>query len=81
MSCLYIREINALLVTTFTNIFYDSAGCFFILFMGSFAVQMLLSAIRSDLFIFVFIFITQGGGSKKDIAAIYVKECSAYIFL
>ena len=81
MSCLYILEINALLVTTFTNIFYDSAGCFFILFMGSFAVQMLLSAIRSDLFIFVFIFITQGGGSKKDIAAIYVKECSAYIFL
>ena len=81
MSCLYILEINALLVTTFTNIFYDSAGCFFILFMGSFAVQMLLSAIRSNLFIFVFIFITQGGGSKKDIAAIYVKECSAYIFL
>ena len=81
MSCLYILEINALLVTTFTNIFYDSAGCFFILFMGSFAVQMLLSAIRYNLFIFVFIFITQGGGSKKDIAAIYVKECSAYIFL
>ena len=81
LSCLYILEINALLVTTFTNIFYDSAGCFFILFMGSFAVQMRLSAIRSDLFIFVFIFITQGGGSKKDIAAIYVKECSAYIFL
>ena len=81
MSCLYILEINALLVTTFTNIFYDSAGCFFILFLGSFAVQMLLSAIRSNLFIFVFIFITQGGGSKKDIAAIYVKECSAYIFL
>ena len=33
--------------------------------MVSFAVQKLLSLIRSHLFIFVFIFITVGGGSKK----------------
>ena len=33
--------------------------------MVSFAVQKLLSLIRSHLFIFVFIFITLGGGSKK----------------
>ena len=33
--------------------------------MVSFAVQKLLSFIRSHLFIFVFIFITLGGGSKK----------------
>ena len=32
--------------------------------MVSFAVQKLLSLIRSHLFIFVFIFITLGGGSK-----------------
>ena len=38
---------------------------FFILFMISFAVQKLLSLIRSHLFIFVFIFIILGGGSKK----------------
>ena len=65
MSCLYILEINALLVTTFTNIFYDSAGCFFILFMGSFAVQKLLSLIRSHLFIFILISIALRDESKK----------------
>ena len=49
--------------------------------MVSFAVQKLLSLIRSHLFIFVFIFITLGGGIEKDLAAIYVKECLAYVFL
>ena len=49
--------------------------------MVSFAVQKLLCLIRSRLFIFVFILTTLGGGSKKDIAVIYVKEYSAYIFL
>ena len=33
--------------------------------MVSFVVQKLLSLIRSSLFVFVFIFITLGGGSKK----------------
>ena len=49
--------------------------------MVSFAVQKLLSLIRSHLFVFVFIFITLGGGSKEDTAAIYIKESSAYVFL
>ena len=40
-------------------------GCLFVLFMVSSAVQKLLSLIKSHLFIFVFIFITLGGGSKK----------------
>ena len=35
--------------------------------MVSFAVQKLLSFIKSHLFIFVFIFITLGGGSKKKL--------------
>ena len=47
------------------NIFFLSVGCLFILFMVSFAVQKLLSFIRSHLFIFVFISLTLGGGSKK----------------
>ena len=81
MSCLYILEINPLSVALFANIFYHSEGCLFILFMVSFAVQKLLSLIRSHLFIFVFIFMTLGGGSKKDLAVIYVKECFSYIFL
>ena len=65
MSCLYILEINALSIALCPNIFSHSLGCIFILFMVSFAVQKLLGLIRSHLFIFVFIVITLGGGSKK----------------
>ena len=61
----YILEINLLSVVPFANIFSNSESCLFILFMVSFAMQKLLSLIRSHLFIFVFIFITLGGGSKK----------------
>ena len=52
-------------VASFANIFSHSEGCLFILFMVSFVVQKLLSLIKSHLFIFVFIFITLGGRSKK----------------
>ena len=62
MSCVYILEINSLLVVSFAIIFSHSEGCLFTLFMVSFAVQKLLSLIRSHLFIFVFISITLGGG-------------------
>ena len=65
MSCLYIFEINPLSVVSFANIFSHSEGCLFVLFMVSFAVQKLLSLIKSHLFIFVFISITLGGGLKK----------------
>ena len=58
-------EINPLSVASFANIFSHSDGCLFILFMVSFAVQKLLSFIRSHLFTFVFISISLGGGSKK----------------
>ena len=63
MSCLYILEINSLSVVSFTIIFSHSEGCLFTLFVLSFAVQKLLSLIRSHLFIFVFVSITLGGGS------------------
>ena len=56
MSCLYILKINSLSVVSFAIIFFT-------LFIVSFAVQKLLSLIRSRLFIFVFIFITLEGGS------------------
>ena len=49
----------------FANIFSHSEGCLFILFIVSLTVQKLLSLIRSHLFIFVFIFIILGGGSKR----------------
>ena len=65
MNSLYILEINPLSVDSFANIFSHSEGCLFVLFIVSFAVQKLLSFIRSHLFIFVFISITLGGGSEK----------------
>ena len=65
MSCLYVLKINPLSVASFANIFSHSEGCLLIFFMVSFAVQKLLSYIRSHLFIFVFISISLGGGSKR----------------
>ena len=63
MSCLYILEINPLSVDSFAIIFSHSEGCLFTLLIVSFAVQKLLSLIRSHLFTFVFIFVILGGGS------------------
>ena len=63
MSCLYILEINPLSLVSFAIIFSHSEGCLFTLLIVFFAVQKLLSLIRSHLFTFVFISITLGGGS------------------
>ena len=56
-----------------------SGSCLFALFMVSFAVQKLLSLIRSHLFIFVFIFITLGGGSKKILLR-FMSKCVLPMF-
>ena len=45
--------------------FSHSVGCLFILYMVSFALQKLLSLVRSHLFILVFISITLGDAFKK----------------
>ena len=58
MSCLYILEINPLSVVSFAIIFSHSEGCLFTLLIVSFAVQKLLSLIRSHLFTFDFISVT-----------------------
>ena len=58
-------EINPLLVASFAKIFSHSVGCLFVLFRVSFAVQKLISSIRSHLFIFVFAVITLRGRSEK----------------
>ena len=60
MNCLYIFEIKPLSVTLFAYIFSQSIGCLFILLLVSFAVQKLISLIRSCLFIFAFISIAVG---------------------
>jgi len=80
MSCLHILEINPLSVVVLANIFSHSEGCLFTLFMVSFAMQKLLSLVRSHLFLVLF-FITLGNESKKDLAVIFEKEYSVCIFL
>ena len=63
MSCLYSLENNPLSVVSFAIIFSHSEGCLFTLLIVLFAMQKLLSLIRSPLFTFVFISVTLGGGS------------------
>ena len=65
MTYLYILELKPLSVDSFANIFSHSEGGLLILFIVSFAVQKILSFVRSHLFIFVCISISLGGGSKK----------------
>ena len=60
MSYFYALEINILSAASFANIFSHSVGCFFILFMVSFAAQKLVSLVRYHLFIFAFISIALG---------------------
>ena len=79
---LLILEINPLSVDSFETILSHSKGCLFILFMVSFVVQELLSFIRSHLFFcFCFCFHFLRKWVQKDLAVIYVTECSVYIFL
>ena len=63
ISCLYIFEINSLILVSFSIIFSHSEDCLFTLLIVSFIVQKLLSLIKSYLFIFAFMSITLGGGS------------------
>ena len=58
MRCVYILEINPLSVVSFAIILSNSKGCLFTLFIVSFAVEKLLSLIRSQLFTFAFISVT-----------------------
>ena len=81
MSYLYILEIIALLFALFANISSHSVSRLFV--FGVFCLWKLLTFIKGHLFVFVFILITPGGGSKtillkqKNTAATYVKQCSA----
>ena len=76
MSCLYILEINPLSVVSFVIIFSHSEGCLFTLLIVSFAVQKLLSLIRSHLFYFCFYFHYSRRQVIEDLALIYIIECS-----
>ena len=62
-SCLDIFNIKPQSVMLFANSFSHSVSCLFILFIVFFAVQKILSIIRSRLFVLGFISITLGGRS------------------
>ena len=63
VSCLYMLDTNPLSVISFANIFSHAVGLFILLII-SFAVQKLLSFMRSPLFIFAFISFALGDRSK-----------------
>ena len=56
---------NSLSVASLRNIVSHLLGCLSVLFMISFALQNLLSLIRSHLLIFAFVSITQRDESRK----------------
>ena len=60
ISCLYTLEIKPLSVASFETIFSHSVTCLVVFFMVSFAVQKLVSVIRSYWFIFAFISVPLG---------------------
>uniref|UniRef100_A0A8D0XXD3 Uncharacterized protein n=1 Tax=Sus scrofa TaxID=9823 RepID=A0A8D0XXD3_PIG len=64
-SCLYILEIKLLSAASFETIFSHSVSCLFVFFLASFAMQKLVSLIRSHLFIFAFISVALGDWPEK----------------
>uniref|UniRef100_A0A8D1B7U9 Uncharacterized protein n=1 Tax=Sus scrofa TaxID=9823 RepID=A0A8D1B7U9_PIG len=60
VSCLYILEIKPLSIALFETIFSHFVSCLFVFFLVSFAVQKLVSLIRSHWFIFAFISVDLG---------------------
>ena len=60
-----ILETNPLSIASFANIFTHSEDYLFVLFRVSFAVQKLLSLIRSHLFISAFISFALGDRAKR----------------
>ena len=79
MSYLNTVEINPLSVVLLAIIFSHSESCLFTLLIVSFAVQKLLSLVRSHLFCFYFHYSRRW--AIEDLALIYVIECSACVFL
>ena len=77
ISCLCILEIKPLSVASFETIFSHSKCCSFGFFMVSFAVQKLVSLIRSHWFIFAFISVSLGDRPKKTF--VFFRECFAYV--
>ena len=82
-SCLYIFEINPLSLASFAIIFSQSEGCLFTLLIVSFAVQKLLSFIRSHLFLLLFLIFWEVGhrASCCDLCRRVFRLCSLGVWL
>ena len=75
-----IQEINSSSAVSFAIIFSHSELSFHLVY-SFLPCAKALSLISSHLFIFVFISITLRRWVIEDLVVIYVKECSAYVFL
>ena len=80
MNCLYIFEISCLSVASFAIIFSHTEGCLFTLVIVSFIVQKLKFNYVPFIY-FCLYFHYPRRWVREDLAVIFVKECSAYIFL
>ena len=81
MSCLYILEINPLSVVSFAIIFSHSEGCLFTLLVVFLCCAKAFKFNQVPLVYFCFYFHYSGWWVTEDLAVIYVKEYSAYVFL
>ena len=81
MSLCILEFSNPLSVVSSASIFSQSVGCLFALFMVHFAVEKLLSLIRSHLKNFCFYFHYFRTWIQKNTAVTYVREYSTSVFL
>ena len=75
MSYLYILDVKPLLVISFANMFFHSVGCLLILLIVSFAMEKLLSLIRSYIS-YAFISYAFGRLIYENTAVVYVSYVS-----
>ena len=80
MNCLIVLEISPLSVPPFAIIFSQSVGVLFVLLLVSFATQKLLSLTRFQALLLLW-FLFPWETDLKNIAATYVRDCSAYLLV
>ena len=78
MSCLYLVYINPLSVISFTSHFSPSVGCFFVLLIFPLLCKIVSLSLGS-ICLFLLCLLCLRRQTPKNIAVIYVKECSAYV--
>ena len=79
MNCLYMLNINPF-QSYHLQIFFPFSRLSFLLSIAHITMQKFLSFIRSLFFFFYFLYFRRWI-QKENIAVIYVKKCSAYVFV